>query len=133
MRGAKVYRRSSGRLTKLRTAAASVRPQRKPRSMGYCLLVWGYTVLGEWECGEDTYMNLNPQLDVYPRAGSVPSGIALHDRLEALDLRNNRLDTIPPEWTNAPTTLVAQAPLVYLRIAGNQFTVSSCRSTVAGL
>jgi hypothetical protein len=57
-------------------------------------------------------------------AGSVPSGIALHDRLEALDLRNNRLDTIPPEWTNAPNTLVAQAPLVYLRIAGNQFTVS---------
>ena len=53
----------------------------------------------------------------------MPSGIALHDRLEALDLRNNRLDTIPPEWTNAPTTLVAQAPLVYLRIAGNQFTV----------
>lgn len=58
-----------------------------------------------------------------PPAGSVPSSIALHDRLEALDLRNNRLDTIPPEWTNAPTTLVAQAPLVYLRIAGNQFSV----------
>ena len=57
----------------------------------------------------------------------MPSGIALHDRLEAIDLRNNRLDTIPPEWTNAPTTLVAQAPLVYLRIAGNQFTVRIVR------
>ena len=69
-----------------------------------------------------------------PPAGSVPSGIALHDRLEALDLRNNRLDTIPPEWTNAPNTLVAQAPLVYLRIAGNQFTVrlySGCRALSA--
>jgi hypothetical protein len=66
-------------------------------------------------------------------AGSVPSSIALHDRLEALDLRNNALDTIPAEWTNAATSLVAQAPLVYLRIAGNQFAVRICMQAEVAL
>ncbi len=35
---------------------------------------------------------------------------------------------MPGEWLTAATSLIAQAPLVYLRIADNKFTVniSSC-------
>lgn len=62
---------------------------------------------------------------VFCALGSVPSSIALHNRLEALDIRNNALTGIPPEWSSADAPLVAKAPLVYLRMADNQFDVSS--------
>lgn len=69
--------------------------------------------------------NMLPTISPSSATGSVPSSIALHDRLEALDIRNNALDKVPADWTSAANTLVALAPLVYLRMADNHFSVSA--------
>lgn len=63
----------------------------------------------------------------------MPSSIALHDRLEALDIRDNALSTVPSEWNSAAKSLIAQSPLVYLRIADNQFQVSSAAGSLSTL
>jgi len=57
-------------------------------------------------------------------SGSIPSTLALHPTLESLDVRNNQLTVIPQEWerTFSSTSLIAQASLVYLRLANNNFT-----------
>lgn len=41
-------------------------------------------------------------------AGAIPSSLGLHASLEALDVRNNQLTTLPDEWSSGADVLIAK-------------------------